>query len=447
MVGGLGLISKIPELRKRIIFTLVMLAVYRLGVFVSTPGIDVEALRRMFDVGEGGLFGFINMFSGGALENFSIFTLGVTPYISVSIIVQMLTPIIPSLERLKKEGEAGQRIITRYTRQATILLALFQGYMIALGLESQGMVHAPGLEFRITTMFTLATGTAFMMWLGEQITERGIGNGISVLIFAGIIARMPQVFVETLELSKTGEVSPFAIIFLLIFCVLTVAAIVFVERSHRKIPLQYPRRAVGKNVAQAPLQYMPLKVNMAGVMPPILASALFVVPGTIASFSSNEFFQGIMQQLSPGHLYHDLVYVVLIVLFSYFWTAHYFNPVEISDNLKKNGGFIPTVRPGKPTADYLYGVSSRLTLWGSIYLAAICLVPQRIYAEMGVLSFGYVFGGTAILIVVGVTLDTAAQIESHIVAKNYEAYMARGAKVMKGGLGAAGQGRGRLVRR
>jgi len=446
MLGGLGEVGKIPELKKRILFTLFILAVYRFGIHVSTPGIDVLALRSMLDTGEGGLFGFINMFSGGALENFSIFTLGVTPYISVSIIIQMMTPITPALEALKKEGESGQRVITRYIRQGTILLALFQGYMLALGLEGQGVVANPGMWFRVSTMFTMTAGTSLMMWFGEQITERGIGNGVSVLIFAGIIARMPVVFGETLAQARTGQLEPLAVLFLIAFTVLTVAAIVFVERSHRRIPIQYPRRVVGKNLAQAPTQYMPLKLNMAGVMPPILASALFVVPITIAQFISNATLKELMGYLSPGTWSHDLLYLALIVVFSYFWTAHYFNPVEVSENLKKNGGFIPTVRPGKATADYLYGVSNRLTLWGAIYLAIICLVPQAVYLGMQATSFAYVFGGTAILIVVGVTLDTASQIESHIVAKNYEAFMSKGSKA-RGGAGAMGQMRSRLIRR
>jgi preprotein translocase subunit SecY len=445
MLGGLGEVGKIPELKKRILFTLFILAVYRFGVFVSTPGIDVLALRSMLNTGGGGLVDFINLFSGGALENFSIFTLGITPYISVSIIVQMMTPITPALEALKKEGEAGQRVLTRYIRQGTILLALFQAFMIALGLEGQGVVATPGWWFRISTMLTMTAGTSLMMWFGEQITERGIGNGVSVLIFAGIIAQMPGVFGETIALARYGQLEPMSVLLLIAFTVASIAAIVFVERSHRRIPIQYPRRVVGKNLAQAPTQYMPLKLNMAGVMPPILASALFVVPGTIAQFSANETLKDLMGQFAPGTFYHDAIYVVLIVLFSYFWTAHYFNPVEVSDNLKKNGGFIPTVRPGKPTADYLYGVTNRLTLWGAIYLSLICLVPQAVYVSMEALSFAYVFGGTAILIVVGVTLDTASQIESHIVAKNYEAFMAKGSKVR--GPGPMGQPRSRLIRR
>ena len=446
MIGGLGNVGKIPELRKRIMFTLLMLAVYRLGVFVSTPGINVEALRRLFDTGDGTLFGLVNMFSGGALEHFSIFTLGITPYISVSIIIQVLAPTIPALEQLKKEGEAGQRVITRYTRYGTVLLALFQSLMIAYGLEGQGLVHAPGWTFRITTMLSLTAGTAFIMWLGEQITEKGIGNGISVIIFAGIVARMPEVFVETLALSRTGEIAPLTVLGLIVFTVLTTAAIVFVERSHRKIPIQYPRRMVGKHMAQAQTQYMPLKVNMAGVIPPIFASAFLVVPATIASFSKNETIQDFMQYMHPGSWVYTTVFVTLIILFSYFYTAVIFNPPEVAENLKKNGGFIPTVRPGKQTADYLYDVLNRMTLWGALYISAVCVLPQLMFFEMGATSFAHVFGGTAILIVVGVTLDTASQIESHVVARNYEAFMSKSTKT-RGGLGSMSHMRSRLLRR
>jgi preprotein translocase subunit SecY len=446
MIGGLGDVGKIPELRKRIIFTLLMLAVYRLGVYVSTPGINVEALRRLFDAGDGSLFGLVNMFSGGALEHFSIFTLGITPYISVSIILQVLTPTIPALEQLKKEGEAGQRIITRYTRYGTILLGLFQSLMISYGLEAQGVVHSPGWTFRLTTMITLTAGTAFIMWLGEQITEKGIGNGISIIIFAGIIARMPQVFVETLALAQQGEIQPISVLFLFIFSILTTMAIVFVERSHRKIPIQYPRRMVGKHMAQAQTQYMPLKVNMAGVIPPIFASAFLVVPATIASFSTNETVQNFMQYMHPGSWVYTLVFVTLIVVFSFFYTSVIFNPPDVAENLKKNGGFIPTVRPGKQTADYLYDVLSRMTIWGALYISAVCILPQLVYLEFGATAFAHVFGGTAILIVVGVTLDTASQIESHIVARNYEAFMSRSTKT-RGGLGSMGHLRSRLLRR
>jgi preprotein translocase subunit SecY len=446
MLGGLGNVGKIPELRKRILFTLAMLAVYRMGVFVSTPGIDVTALRSLFDTEGGGLFGMINMFSGGSFENFSIFTLGIMPYISVSIIIQVLTPAIPALEALKKEGESGRRILTRYTRQGTILLGLVQSLFISMGLEGQGLVADPGWQFRISTMLTLTAGTAFIMWLGEQITEKGIGNGISIIIFAGIVAAMPVTFANTLELARTQEIEPLSVLLLFAFCVLTIAAIVYVERSHRRIPIQYPRRMVGKNVAQAQTQYMPLKVNMAGVIPPIFASALLVVPATIASFSTNELFLEIMAYLTPGTVTYTVVFAALIILFCFFYTPIIFNPEEVADNLKKNGGFIPTVRPGKQTADFLYKVMNHLTFWGAIYITLVCIIPQLFYMEMGADAFSYVFGGTAILIVVSVTLDTASQIESHVVARNYEAFMSRSTK-KRGGAGSMSYARSRILRR
>ena len=446
MVGGLGGLGNIPELKKRILFTLAMLAVYRLGVFVSTPGIDVEALRRLFDTQDGSLFGLINMFSGGSLQNFSIFTLGIMPYISVSIIVQLITPTIPALESLKKEGPSGQRILTRYTRQGTVLLALFQSYMISVGLEGQGLVHSPGWLFRVTTMITLTAGTAFIMWLGEQISERGIGNGTSMIIFAGIVSRMPVELVSTVSLARSGEIAPLAVIGLLILSVAVVAGIIFVERSNRKIPVQYPRRVVGRNVAQAQTQYMPLKVNMSGVIPPIFASALMVVPVTLGKFSNNEVVsEFVSTYLNPSSWSYGLIFATLIILFSFFYTALIFNPEEVAENLKKNGGFIPTVRPGKPTADYLYSILNRLTLWGSIYITIVCLVPHALYTELGAASFASVFGGTAVLIAVGVTLDTAAQIESYVVARNYEAFMTRSSQGKTGP--SAGQMKTRTLRR
>ena len=312
MLFGIGNATKIPDLRNRILVTLLLLFVYRLGVYVSTPGVNVEALRKMFGSSDGGIFGLMNMFSGGSLENFSIFTLGITPYISVSIILQLLTPVIPALDALKKEGAAGQRIITKYTRQGTVVLALVQSYLIATGLErSSGLVLAPGWEFRISTMLTLTAGTAFIMWLGEQITERGIGNGVSMIIVAGIVARMPRVLLETFALARTGEVSPLAIIGAIIFCLATIAGIIFIERSQRRVPVQYPRRMVGNMVAQTQTQYLPLKLNMAGVIPPIFAYAFFGLPATVAQFSSNEWLQAVMRYLSPGH---PMYYVIFITL-------------------------------------------------------------------------------------------------------------------------------------
>lgn len=446
MVGGLGDIWKVPELRKRIFFTIAMLAVYRLGVFVSTPGINVARLRQMFEAQGGTLLGLINMFSGGALENFSIFTLGIAPYISVSIIIQILTPAIPALDSLKKEGESGRRILTRYTRLATIALAVFQSFMIALGLERQGLVLTPGWTFRISTVLTLTTGTSFIMWLGEQITEKGIGNGISTIIFAGIVARMPAVFANTLALARTGEISPVAVIGLLVFSVATVFGIVYVERSFRRIPIQYPRRMVGKKLAQAQTQYLPLKLNMAGVIPPIFASAFLVLPATFASFSPGGLLEEIMSYLRHGTFSYTIIFSVLILVFTFFYTAIVFNPEEVAENLKKNGGSIPTVRPGKPTADYLYSILNRLALWGSIYICVICLLPEFVYLEMGALDFSSVFGGTAVLIAVGVTLDTASQIESMVVARHYESFMSKSSK-MRGGVGSMSHLRARMLKR
>ena len=332
MIPGMQGIGKIPELRKRVLFTLWMLAVYRFGVFVSTPGIDVAALNNLFSTGDGTLFGLVNMFSGGALEQFSIFTLGIMPYISVSIIMQLLSSSVPALERLKKEGESGQRIITRYTRQFTILLALFQGYMIAMGLEGQGVVLSAGLSFRISTAITLAAGTAFIMWLGEQINEKGIGNGMSIVIFAGIVARMPETLLSTLVLARNQEVAPMTVLIVLAFCIFTIAGIVFVERSHRRVPIQYPRRMVGNKMAQAQTQYMPLKVNMAGVIPPIFASAFLVLPATIGSISTNETVLDIMEYLQPGSWVYSLIFMGLIIFFAFFSDLKFYksiNPVKI----------------------------------------------------------------------------------------------------------------------
>jgi preprotein translocase subunit SecY len=438
-----------PELKSRLLFTLGMLAVYRLGVFVSSPGIDVQKLRQMFEVQAGTLFGLVNMFSGGALENFSIFTLGVAPYISVSIIVQLLAPTIPRLEQLKKEGDAGRRVLTRYTRIGTLLLAIVQGLVISYGLERQGLALEPGWTFRIVSALTLASGTAFIMWLGEQITEKGIGNGVSLIIFAGIVARMPGALLEVFVLAQTGAISSLTVLAALALCVLTVASIVFVESSQRKIPVHYPKRIVGKSLAQAQTQYLPLKVNMAGVIPPIFASALLIIPSYVlgfASTSNNDTLEEILSYFTPGSFPYELLFALLIIVFSFFYTAIIFNPEEVAENLKKGGGFIPSVRPGKPTVDYLYSVLNRLTVWGALYIAAVCILPQLLFHYLQVDNFGYVFGGTAILIVVGVTMDTSAQIQSMIVARNYETFLNRSSKV-RGGVGSGSFTRNRLLRR
>lgn len=448
MVGGLGEIGKIPELRRRLFFTLGLLAVYRLGVHVPTPGIDIAALQKMFDVADGTLFGLINMFSGGALQHFSIFTLGIAPYISVSIIVQLLTPVIPTLDALKKEGDAGRRVLTRYTRLGTIALALFQSYWVAHGLIVQpGLVHSPGPLFVFSSMVTLTAGTAFIMWLGEQITERGLGNGTSIIIFAGIIARMPSVLAQTLALARTGEIQPLAVLGAFLFCFASIYFIVFVERSNRRIPIQYPRRNAVKQSQTVPMQYMPLKVNMVGVIPPIFASALLVLPATIASFSQNPTLQEYMDYMRPGSWVYELVFVTFVVFFSFFYAAVIFSPEDVAENLKKSGAFIPSVRPGQQTVDYLYTILNRLTLWGALYISIVCVVPQMVYIYYGATSFAHVFGGTAILIVVGVTLDTASQIESMVVARNYEAFMSKTTKLRSGISGMLGGQRARILKR
>jgi preprotein translocase subunit SecY len=440
---------RIPELKKRVIFTLSMLVVYRLGVFVPTPGIDAEALKRQFETASGTLFGMINMFSGGALENFSVFALGIMPYISVSIIMQLLTTAVKRLEELQKEGEQGRRVITRYTRFGTIGLALFQGYWISVGLESQGVVSDPGMQFRLVTALTLTSGTAFIMWLGEQISERGIGNGMSIIIFAGIVARMPATLFTTFDLMSTGEITPLSVLLILAIGIATIAFIVFVERCQRRIPIQYPRRAVGRMMTQASTQHLPLKLNTAGVVPAIFASAFLVFPATIAQFSNVQAFQDFMRYLNPGEVVYELLYSALILFFCFFYTAIVFDPNKISEDLKKNGGFIPTVRPGKDTASFLATVLSRITLWGGLYMVIVCIVPTMSYQALGAGVFAAFFGGTAVLIVVGVTLDTASQIQSYIVNKNYESFLSKnrdgGGKVR--GASRGFQVKGQLIKR
>lgn len=437
---------KIPELKKRILFTLGMLIIYRFGIFVPTPGIDAGALKRQFESTSGTLFGMINMFSGGALEHFSVFALGIMPYISVSIIVQLLTTAVKRFEELQKEGEQGRRVLTRYTRIGAIFLALFQGYWISVGLENQHVVAVPGMQFRFITAITLAAGTSFIMWLGEQISERGIGNGMSIIIFAGIVARMPATLLHTFDLMSTGEVTPFSILMLLAMGIATVAFIVFVERCQRRIPVQYPRRAVGRRMTQAATQHLPLKLNTAGVIPAIFASAFLVFPATIAQFSNIPVLQEAVRYVNPGSITYEALYCAAIIFFCFFYTAIVFDPVKISEDLKKNGGFIPTVRPGKDTAHFLSSVLSRITLWGALYICVVCTVPTLAYQSLGAGAFAAFFGGTAVLIVVGVTLDTAAQIQSYVVNKNYEGFLNKDAPRVRG----AGKGfaiKGQLIKR
>ena len=428
-MSGLQSAANIPELRKRVIFTLIMLAVYRMGVQIPTPGINGEALSSFFAQNAGTLFGMFNMFSGGALENFSIFALGIMPYISASIIIQLMTVVVPQLEALKKEGEAGNRKITQYTRYGTVFLSIIQGTFIATGLESmsgpggEAIVLVPGIEFKLMTMLTLTSGTAFIMWLGEQMTERGIGNGISLIIFAGIVARGPAAIVNSIQLVKAGEIALFFVPFLVLFMFFIVAVIVFFETSQRRIPIQYAKRVVGKKVYGGQSSHLPLKINISGVIPPIFASSIMMFPATIGSFIQIDWVQRVSAAMSPGTVYYYICYIGMIVFFCFFYTAVQFKPDDVAENLKKNGGFIPGIRPGKKTAEFLDKVLTRLTVVGAIYLSAVCVLPTILISKFNIPFF---FGGTALLIVVGVGIDTISQIESHLHMRNYEGFMKQG---------------------
>ena len=428
MLDGFQNITRVPELKRRILITGLLLIVYRIGIHVPTPGIDNLALKAVFDSQAGTLFGLIDMFSGGALARFSIFTLGIMPYISSSIILQLLTVVIPQLEKLSKEGELGRRKITQYTRYGTVVLSVIQGMGIAVGLESVSagagsVVYHPGWAFRVMTVITLTSGTAFLMWLGEQITERGIGNGISLIIFAGIVARFPSGLVRTVTLVRTGEMNLFAGLFLLALMVAVVAIIIYFERAHRRIPVQYARRIVGRKVYVGQSTHLPLKVNTAGVIPPIFASSVLLFPATIASFIKHPITRSISDALTPGRVGYELLFVAFIIFFCYFYTAVTFNPVDVADNMKKYGGFVPGIRPGKKTAEYIDKILTRITLGGAIYVSVICVLPSILIARFNV---PFYFGGTGLLIVVGVAMDTVQQIESHLITRHYEGFLKKG---------------------
>ncbi len=419
-------IFKIEELKNRIFFTLVMLIVYRIGAHIPTPGINGEALSRFLTEKGGALMGFFDMFSGGALSRLTIFALGIMPYISASIILQLLTVVIPAIGKLAKEGEYGRKKIIRYTRYGTVIISAIQSFFIAVGLEtmSQGeFITNPGWGFRLMTMITLTSGTAFIMWLGEQITERGIGNGISLIIFAGIVARMPNAVLNTVRLIRSGELSILFVIFLIFLMVAVVAGIIYIERGQRKIPVQYAKRVVGRKVYGGQSTHLPLKINTSGVIPPIFASSIIMFPATIAGFAGIPWVQGVARQLSPGTIIYTLLYVGLIFFFAYFYTAIIFNPVDIADNLKKYGGFIPGIRPGQKTSEYIYRVLSRLTFVGAVYLSIVCILPEILIKKANV---PFYFGGTSLLIVVGVALDTVSQIEAHLVTRSYEGFLKKG---------------------
>lgn len=427
--SGFQNILKLPELKKRIIVTLALLFVYRVGVHVPTPGINGDALADIFSKYGGGIVGMFNMFSGGALERLSVFALGIMPYISASIILQLMTVVVPYLDQLKKEGEQGQKKITQYTRYGTVVLSVIQGFGISVGLEAMKVVQFPGWGFRIMTVLTLTAGTAFIMWLGEQITERGIGNGISLIIFAGIVARMPDAIIKTSRLVTSGEMSFFGLLFLIVFMVGVIAFIIFMEQAQRRIPVEYAKRVVGRKVYGGQSSHLPLKINVAGVIPPIFASSIIMFPTTVASFfpgvPAMEFVKELMM---PGSFMYESVFVGFIIFFCYFYTAITFNPTEVAENMKKNGGYIPGIRPGKRTADHIDNVLTRLTLVGAIYVSAVCVLPSVLITKGHV---PFYFGGTALLIVVGVSIDTIAQIESHMHVRNYDGFLKNGTK-MKG---------------
>ncbi len=429
MSYGFDNIAKVPELQKRIIFTLLMLFVYRMGIHIPTPGIDSTIMKEWFDMQQGTLLGMFDMFTGGGFRSLSIFALGVMPYISSSIIVQLLCMIYPPFEQLQKEGAAGKHKLTVYTRYGTVFLCLVQSYFMSFGVEQmsvagQSVVITPGWGFRMVAMITMTTGTCFLMWLGEQITERGIGNGISLIIFAGIVARLPVAAFNTWRLATTGELSYFTLILVIALVFAVVAGIVFMETAQRRVPIQYPKQIRGRKVYGGQSTHMPLKINISGVIPPIFASSIIVFPATIAQFFPNVgFMKSAANLLQPSGILYNLIYILAIVFFTYFYTAVIFNPVDVAENLKKNGGYIPGIRPGKSTSEYLDKVLSRLTFIGAIYLSVVCVLPILLTSKANV---PFYFGGTSLLIVIGVSLDTMSQIESHLISRQYDGLLKSG---------------------
>ena len=423
---NLGAFGKATELKKRLWFTLGALVIYRLGTYIPIPGIDQQIFKDIFSNQAGGILGMFNMFAGGAVGRMAIFALNIMPYISSAIIIQLLTTVSPHLEQLKKEGEQGRKQINQYTRYGTVVLAALQGYGIAVGLEGAGnVVVDPGWFFRITTVITLVGGTVFLMWLGEQITARGVGNGISLIIFAGIVAELPSALVGTLELGRQGALSTTLIIALLVMAAVVIAFIVFMERAQRRLLIQYPKRQIGNRMFQGDASHLPLKLNTAGVIPPIFASSLLLLPITVANFSTGqgpEWLASITALLGRGQPLYLIAYVSLIVFFAFFYTAIVFNPKDTAENLKKYGGFIPGIRPGERTAEYIDYVLTRITVVGAAYLAVVCILPEFLISYAAV---PFYFGGTSLLIVVSVTMDTVAQVQSHLLAHQYEGLVKR----------------------
>ncbi|MDX8512880.1 preprotein translocase subunit SecY [Mesorhizobium captivum] len=414
--------AKAEDLKKRIWFTIGALLVYRLGTYIPLPGINPDAFAQAFSSQSKGVLGMFNMFAGGAVQRMAIFALGIMPYISASIIMQLMTSVIPSLEALKKEGEQGRKIINQYTRYGTVLLALVQAYGISIGLEGgNGIVNDPGMFFRISTVVTLVGGTMFLMWLGEQITARGIGNGISLIIFSGIVAGLPRAISGTLELGRTGALSTGLILAIIVLAIVVIAVIVFFERAQRRLLIQYPKRQVGNRMFQGDTSHLPLKLNTSGVIPPIFASSLLLLPATVAGFSQTTnlpaWASTVLASLGHGQPLYMAFYAAMIIFFAFFYTAIVFNPKDTADQLKKHSGFIPGYRPGERTAEYIDYVLTRITVIGAIYLVLVCLLPEFLISATGV---PFYLGGTSLLIVVSVTLDTVAQIQGHLIAHQYE---------------------------
>ena len=443
---NLGVLSKATELKARLWFTLGALVVYRIGSYVPVPGVDAAVMSELLQQMGGGILGMFDMFTGGALGRMTIFALNIMPYISASIIVQLMTTAIPSWEALKKEGESGRKKLNQYTRYLTLVISIFQAYGIAVGLETLrgsfgAAVHDPGWFFRFSCVITLTGGTMFLMWLGEQITARGVGNGISLIIFSGIVANLPSALASTLELGRTGALSTFFIIAFLVIALAVIAFVVFIERAQRRIPVQYPKRQVGNRMFGGENTHLPLKLNTAGVMPPIFASSILLLPATFAAFqtdrASDSIVTDIANLLGHGQPLYMLLYVSMIVFFAFFYTAVIFNPQETADNLRKYGGFVPGIRPGQPTAQYFDRVLTRLTAVGAIYLSIVCMMPELLIANYGV---PFYFGGTSLLIIVSVTMDTVAQVQSHLFAHQYEGLIK---KARLGGRGTQPGGRGR----
>jgi preprotein translocase subunit SecY len=426
LIKAIQNIFSIPELRRRVLFTLCMLAVYRVGCHVPTPGVDAQVLAKFFEGTEGTLLGLVSAFTGGALERMTVFALGIMPYISASIILQLLAVVFEPVERLKNEGEQGRKVLTRWTRYGTVLLSIIQGTGIAIGLQTmrgpagEFVVPDQGMGFILLTVITLTAGTAFIMWLGEQITERGIGNGISLIIFAGIVANMPAAIVNSVRLLRTGALTPLVGIAVLVLMIAVIMAIVFMERGQRRLPIHYAKRVVGMRNYGGQTSHLPLKVNMSGVIPPIFASSIIMFPATVANLADVTWVQTLASMMTPDHWLYNVFFVALIIFFCYFYTAVTFNPVDVAENVKKQGGYIPGIRPGKPTAEYIDVVLGRLTFAGAIYISAVCVLPTILIGEFGL---PFYFGGTSLLIVVGVGMDTASQIEAHLISRSYEGFM------------------------